>query len=1140
MKRITVLICGAMLLICLFIPSGFGQSGFQPGATWTAGDGNWSTATNWDCQATQGGGTTHCVPGAGFGVVTSNTVTLDISANVDSIFGNNFTTNAGTTLTTTNSSIGLNLDGVLDMDLGGTINSAAVSANNLEMTKAQITVGSFGVQTTDADITSSTINGLLGVNGSLDPTNKGSLRLINSQVTALDVGGIFVITNSKVTGGQGSTLFALQGAASTITGSTLNGASLNIEIGSTLTISNSTLFGSNGFLTNAGITTINNGTTFSNVVEWDVNGRSLTLDGKGTSATLSLQASNPSINVFGGTATVSGGASILDGGNADGTLQIGTGTSAGQLNITSGGSVSLPFVNIFHGGITVTGMGSTLNADSGLTISADGGGASLTVDQGAAASANGGLTLASGSLTVDNVSVFSSGQKNGNSQLFSTLVGAQDLNGNKGNAFATVDHGSTWNVNNSLAVGEGGNGTVTIQGGGQLNVGGSSIFLGVGNGSSGILTLDGAGSKINLGSAGISVGQGGAGVLNVQNGGSLDLSSSGANLSIANGVGSSGMVTVNGAGSGTAFLTVSGVTVGNGGKGLLEIEAGGQVTIQGKDAGSLLIGNSSTGSGTLNIDGAKSTLVYTGDNFNVGVLGQGIVNVTGGARLGVDAVTIGSTQGGIGALSIGGSGSTMVYDTLQGIAGQLNVSGGGQLISGTGTGGDVLGGQMVATVDGAGASNGIQSTWLAKSGLELNDSASVTVSGGGQLIEVGNLNLNDSSVMTAKDANSSIQVQGNATIGTSAGNGTAILNVINDATFSTTGNLNVGLLGAGTLNIAGGVVDESSSALTANTLFVGGNSEGSGTVTISNGGQLLLGSASLNVGKGTVQVSDSGMLKTPNITIAGSNSNAILTVSGTGQLGGVKSINVFDQGVLQLSGGAAASVSSSVGLGGAAILDVRNGSLTIGSGPVAPATTGFVFVDQGGLLSGVNVSGITPTGPASILGNVMVNGGRLSPGDPETFKISGNYIQTAGFLDLQIEGTGAGQFDKLLIGGAANFTGGQIEFDFANGFAPTKGETFDLLDADGGVTISGVDFLVAGLGPGFEYSFAEGADGSFDMTALNNGIFTGGPGFENPPVGGTGPGGPPTGTPEPSVLCLLVLGTIGLALLAGFGGARNS
>ena len=114
---------------------------------------------------------------------------------------------------------------------------------------------------------------------------------------------------------------------------------------------------------------------------------------------------------------------------------------------------------------------------------------------------------------------------------------------------ATVSgSGSQWNNSEDLRVGREGTGTLNIENAGVVSNGGSGI-LGPGSGSLGVVTVTGSGSQWNSGSLGhhdIWVGfEGGGGTLNIENGGVV---SNGQGGHIGNGSGSLGVVTVSGSG----------------------------------------------------------------------------------------------------------------------------------------------------------------------------------------------------------------------------------------------------------------------------------------------------------------------------------------------------------------------------------------------------------------------------------------------------------------------------------------------------------------------------------------------------------------------------------------------------------------
>jgi hypothetical protein len=194
----------------------------------------------------------------------------------------------------------------------------------------------------------------------------------------------------------------------------------------------------------------------------------------------------------------------------------------------------------------------------------------------------------------------------------------------------------------------------------------------------------------------------------------------------------------------------------------------------------------------------------------------------------------------------------------------------------------------------------------------------------------------------------------------------------------------------------------------------------------------------------------------------------------------------LDGGILTLSG----------------TLDVANAHLQGGNTQMIDAiVSGNMTVNAGAELSG----------NFSILGDLDVNGGTVSPGfSPGTGTILGDFLLD-GILDIEIGGTGAGMFDQLLVGG--DFIAGAnafFSFSFIDGFMPSTDDAFDFLSIAG--TLIGAGNIGYGI---------SGANGDF-MLDFDGGDFllTGGSSM------------PPPRVPEPSSLVLWLLG-FGLMLVCG-------
>ena len=88
---------------------------------------------------------------------------------------------------------------------------------------------------------------------------------------------------------------------------------------------------------------------------------------------------------------------------------------------------------------------------------------------------------------------------------------------------------------------------------------------------------------------------------------------------------------------------------------------------------------------------------------------------------------------------------------------------------------------------------------------------------------------------------------------------------------------------------------------------------------------------------------------------------------------------------------------------------------------------------------------------------------------------------------MDIGGITPDLFSQLDISGFGLFDG-NIDLDFINGFAPTAGESFDLINALG-ADFSGTTFQIDGLNPGFQYTDTF-SNGSFTLVAQNDGTST--------------------------------------------------
>ncbi|MCX5633422.1 MAG: PEP-CTERM sorting domain-containing protein [Phycisphaerae bacterium] len=179
-------------------------------------------------------------------------------------------------------------------------------------------------------------------------------------------------------------------------------------------------------------------------------------------------------------------------------------------------------------------------------------------------------------------------------------------------------------------------------------------------------------------------------------------------------------------------------------------------------------------------------------------------------------------------------------------------------------------------------------------------------------------------------------------------------------------------------------------------------------------------------------------------------------------------------------------------------MEVDNGTLTFGN---FSQTAGSTDLNGGNLAfsSPAQILGGDVVGSGIINGSIVNSGGLLSPGHSAgMITINGNYTQDPdGMLLMEIAGLGSGQFDVLNVTGIA-YLDGLLEISLLNGFSPTLGDTFDILNFG---SYSGQFAMVQGLDLG--------CGKYFELDYSANGLRL-------------------TSVPEPSSLYLAVIGSLWL------------
>jgi fibronectin-binding autotransporter adhesin len=684
-----------------------------------------------------------------------------------------------------------------------------------------------------------------------------------------------------------------------------------------------------------------------------------------------------------------------------------------------------------------------------------------------------------------------------------------------------------WNIGSSatggyLNVGQAGTGALTIGSGGTVAIGhggtfsnggssftGSGITVGQSVASTGTIVVE-TGGQLTDG-AGMTVGQSGTGDVQILNGGTIQLTGTNG-INLGSSVGAFGTLLISGTNSsgGAASLlsfasSAKGVTAGVLGQGTLDVESGG--TFQMNGTGGINAGQSLGATGVIIVDGPNA-LISEGTastGMGIGQAGAGSLLIENGGTLldqgtlGNSGIGVGQTAGAQGLITVTGTNSLLSVAAPSaslnvGVAtqGTLNVQSGGKV--------SVSGNGLII-----GANNG--------------GSGTVSVSGSGSSIitlgTTGNINVgNPAHGVLNITAGGSVSTAGGVFIanGTTTSSGTA---TVVGGTLSDAGQLTVGSLGSGTLDVGSGAGTGGLVQLTGASggLSLGGffppNGGGSGTVVI-NGGTLTDANGPITVGNtnasGTLLVENGGSL-IGNSTFSG----ATIDATGSGHASATISGGTFVD-----------NASLTIGASGAGSLDINSGGhVTIGANGVTLASNSGVFpssgtltvetagtlTDSGGLTIGnvgngtldvtgsaavVNVSGFNGIRLGDIgssSGTLVINGGTVND-TSSTFTVGtsaaagtllvegGGLLTTSGgaFPDDVIDATGVGQAAATVSGGTWNSSGQIVVGNFANGSLDIN---------SGGVVNTGANALQIGSQSGSSGTVTVESGGTLDAGSLN-------------------------------------------------------
>ena len=488
---------------------------------------------------------------------------------------------------------------------GGSLTNAAATIGNggSGVGSATISAGTW-TSTGDLAVGGSDALGTLSINGTGRVIVAGALTQGTYGTINLASGGTLQIGSGSATGSLGTNLvndgaLVFDRSGTSTYGGMISGAG-------TLTQQGSGVLSLTGTNTYAGGTTIANGTL-------DVT----------SGGSIDHAAADVSIG-SGGTLSVSGGSvsnfigTIGSLGAGTATVTSGTWTNASELRVGWGdaGHPANGTLSISGGRVTNTiaylgfGAGSVGQAtvSAGTWTSSD----TLQIGFGGA---SGALTVSGGTVTNTDGIIGASASSSGTATLTSgtwTNTGALTVGANGGTGTLNMSGGALSSATGSVGSGAVSSGTATISGGTWTNVGN----LVIGNGGTGTLSINGTGTVIVGGSLYKGIAGGSVGTIELSSGGTLKIGSSGGNLEtdltsngtlvFENSTDSTYAGSIDGSGRvefampSATVLTLSGSNAWSGGTAI--------------DGGTLLVTNSSAlgTAGTISFGGG--TLQFSSDN----------------------------------------------------------------------------------------------------------------------------------------------------------------------------------------------------------------------------------------------------------------------------------------------------------------------------------------------------------------------------------------------------------------------------------------------------------------------------------------------------------------------------------------------
>ncbi len=733
-----------------------------------------------------------------------------------------------------------------------------------------------------------------------------------------------------------------------------------------------------------------------------------------------------STNITGNGTLVKAGLGNLTLAGGNNSYTGGTAVSSGELilNGTIGG--------LSGGNLTV---GNLANTTATLLISHGGSTQGAYGYIGSASGANGFVSVegANSSIQLADVVVGNNGGA-GNLAITHGAIYMGNMDIGWGNdslgAVLVSDPNSTLDVANSnkfITVGEyGGNGSLTVANGANVNLGGLTLaFLG----GQGNVLVTGVNSSLKT-DIDIHLGEdSGVGNLTVANGGNVV---EGRYLYIGDSSGAAGNVLVTDTNS---TLTTSHEIYLNNGS--LTVANGGTVT----SGSAMYVYNGNA----VVVTGANSRLNVSGGNggLQIGAFGAGTLMVANGGYVngvGLDGLTLGNNTAANGTAVVTGAYSTLNMSEIV-----IGNNGTGSLT--VANGGNVIGNEDLLIAIGSNTTGTVQVTDAGSTmhmvfgiNVGVNGVGNLTVANGGQVTDDGYLALG------------------------SGNNGTLLMNGTG-STLSVANNTTVGNYGTGNLTLTNG----SAVNLSGNLLLA--QQAGSHAMVNLNGGTLAVGRANgiqagagnyaFNFGGGTLQVAGSDLTTSINATLVNATTSTINTngfnATWSGVLSGNGNLTKAGNGTLILAGNNTYTGNTTITFG---TLRVSN------NGAISATGAGAVGVLANGALAGAGKIGGNATVDGQLQPGQSGNAGLLTFGSSLTLGADAVSLFNIGGT------TPATQSSAINVGG--NLTlGGTFMLDLINSYIPALNDLFTLLSSSNALAGAFSGFVLPSTGNGLDWNVSQ-------------------------------------------------------------------